>query len=434
MTNGAQQRADAPAATRAAWALGILSATLAVASVALATFNGENPIQLIANHHAIGIVNALVMPLVGALIVARDRRNLLAWLLIIGNLFLAVYNFADQYAPLALGLTSRRLSLPGGDLASWLTAWTNVPGIVIGLVFLILLFPDGRVPSPRWRPLAWAGAVDVVVPTVILAVGYWPLRGPNLITEQGTEPPPLVGAMFWFAFQVGLLLGAISVVALILRYRRAGTTQRQQIKWFAFGAILSIPLSLFPEAQPWGPYLEFVGALFLLAGVGIGILRYRLWDIDRLVNRTLVYGLLSAVLAACYALGVLVLGHTVSAGRSPSSLVVAATTLVVAALFQPLRRRIQQAVDRRFNRRHYDAARTIEAFATRLRDHTDLHTLSGELLAVVDRTLQPTQVSLWLRPTGTPPAVPEQPIWSARLLAVAGRDHDTSRRGLAGPA
>jgi hypothetical protein len=433
MTTATRRRADTSAATRVAWALAILSAALAVASVALATFNGENPVELVANHHAIGIVNALVMPLVGALILARDRHNLLAWLLIVGNLFLAVYNFADQYAHLALGLTPRQLSLPGGDFASWLTVWTNVPGIVIGLVFLVLLFPDGRLPSPRWRPLAWAGAVDLVVPTAILAVGYWPLRGPDLLTEQGPEPPPLVGAMFWIAFQVGLALGAISAVALILRYRRAGTTQRQQIKWFAYGAILSIPLSLFPEAQPWGPYLELLGALFLIAGVGIGILRYRLWDIDRLVNRTLVYGLLTAVLAACYALGVLVLGHTVSAGRSPSSLVVAATTLVVAALFQPLRRRIQQAVDRRFNRRHYDAARTIEAFATRLRDHTDLHTLSGELLAVVDRTLQPTQVSLWLRPTGTPP-VPEPPSWSARLTPAASRGRAPARSGEAGGA
>jgi hypothetical protein len=434
MTTAAQQRAASPVATRVAWALCILSVTLAVASVALATFNGENLIELVADHHAIGIVNALVFPLVGALIVARDRRNPLAWLLIVGNLFLAVYNFADQYAHLALGLTARQLSLPGGEFASWLTAWTSVPGIVIGLVFLILLFPDGRVPSPRWRPVAWAGAVDLVVPTAILAVGYWPYRGPDLLTEQGTEPSPLVGAMFWTAFQVGLVLGAISVVALTLRYRRAGTTQRQQIKWFAFGAILSIPLSLFPEAQPYGPYLEFLGALFLLAGVGIGILRYRLWDIDRLVNRTLVYGLLTAILAGCYALGVLVLGHTLSAGRSPSSLVVAATTLVVAALFQPLRRRIQRAVDRRFNRRHYDAARTIEAFATRLREHTDLHTLSGELLAVVDHTLQPTQVSLWLRPTGPPPPAPEQPSWTARLPPATGRDRAGSRSGVAGRA
>jgi hypothetical protein len=225
--------------------------------------------------------------------------------------------------------------------------------------------------------------------------------------------------MFWIAFVGSLVLGAISVVALVLRFRRAGAVERQQIKWFAYGAVLSIPLSLFPEARPWGPYAEFLGTVLLLAGLGIGILRYRLWDIDRLVNRTVVYGLVTVILGGAYALGVLVLGQAVGAGRSPSSLVVAGTTLVVAALFQPLRRRVQRAVDRRFNRRHYDAARTIEAFATRLREHTDLHALSAELLAVADHTLQPTQVSLWLA---------QPPTWMAgRRLGSSSTSRSTSR-------
>ena len=399
MTIPAQQRARTRVPASLARALCILSATLALASVALAGFNGENLLELVANHHAIGILNALVLPLIGALIVVGDRRHLLAWLLIVGGGFLAVYNFAAQYAPLALGLTSRRLSLPGGDLASWLTGWTNVPGIVILAVFVILLFPDGRLPSRRWRPLAWAGAVVLVVPTAILAVGYWPLRGPQLLTQEGSQPP-LVGAMFWTAFQGALLLGAIGVVALVLRFRRAGAVQRQQIKWFAYGAALSIPLSLFPEARPYGPYLEFLGTVLLLAGLGIGIFRYRLWDIDRLVNRTLVYGLLTATLGAVYAGLVLVLGQLFGGiGTDTPSWAVAGATLAVAALFQPARRRIQQTVDRRFNRRKYNAAKTIEAFSIRLRDQVDLDTLSAELLAAVDQTMQPAAASLWLRPS-----------------------------------
>ena len=415
MTSPARTR---PAATRLAWALCVLSVTLALAAVALAFVNGENLVELVAAHHAIGILDALVLSLVGALIVVRERRHLLAWLLLVDSLFLAVFNFTAQYAPLALGLTSRRLSLPGGDLASWLASWTNVPGIVIGVVFLTLLFPDGRLPSRRWWPLGAAAALTTVVPTMVLAVGYWPLRGPALLTEEG-EVPPLVGGMFWIAFVGSLVLGAISVVALVLRFRRAGAVERQQIKWFAYGAVLSIPLSLFPEADPWGPYAEFLGTVVLLAGLGIGVLRYRLWDIDRLVNRTVVYGLVTVILGGAYALGVLVLGQAVGAGRSPSSLVVAGTTLVVAALFQPLRRRVQRAVDRRFNRRHYDAARTIEAFATRLREHTDLHALSAELLAVADHTLQPTQVSLWLA---------QPPTWMAgRRLGSSSTSRSTSR-------
>jgi hypothetical protein len=400
VTIPAQQGPQTRVLTSLAWALCILSVTLALASVALAGFNGENLLELVANHHAIGILNALVLPLIGALIVVGDRHHLLAWLLILAGAFLAVYNLAAQYAPLALSLTSRRLSLPGGDLASWLTSWTNVPGIVILAVFLILLFPDGRPPSRRWRPVAWAGAVILAVPTAILAVGYWPLRGPQLITQEGSQPP-LVGAMFWTAFQGALLLGAISVVALVMRFRRAGAVQRQQIKWFAYGAALSIPLSLFPEARPYGPYLEFLGTVLLLAGLGLGIFRYRLWDIDRLVNRTLVYGLLTTVLGAVYAGLVLVLGQLFGGiGTETPSWAVAGATLAVAALFQPARRRIQQTVDRRFNRRKYNAAKSIEAFSIRLRDQVDLDTLSAELLAAVDQTMQPASASLWLRPSG----------------------------------
>ena len=404
MTSATREVAPRSAVTRLAWGLCVLSLVLAAASVALAGFNGENLVELVANHHAIGILDALVLAPIGALIVVRDRRHLLAWLLLVDGLLLAVYNFTQQYAPAALGLTPRRLSLPGGVLASWLTSWTNVPGIVIGVVFLVLLFPDGRVPSRRWWPVAWAGVVAVVVPTVVLAVGYWPLRGPGLLTE-GAEEPDLVGAMFWLAFQAALVLGAISVVALVLRFRRAPAVQRQQIKWFAYGAALSIPLSLFPEARPYGPYLEFLGTVLLLAGLGIGILRFRLWDIDRLVNRTLVYGLLTVLLGAVYAGLVLALGQLSGGiGGGTPSWVVAGATLAVAALFQPGRRRIQQLVDLRFNRRKYDAARTIELFSARLRDHVDLDTLSAELLAAVDQTMRPTAASLWLRPSAADPA------------------------------
>ena len=404
MTSAAREVAPRSAVTRLAWGLCVLSLVLAAASVALAGFNGENLVELVANHHAIGILDALVLAPIGALIVVGDRRHLLAWLLLVDGLLLAVYNFTQQYAPAALGLTPRRLSLPGGVLASWLTSWTNVPGIVIGVVFLVLLFPDGRVPSRRWWPVAWAGVVAVVVPTVVLAVGYWPLRGPGLLTE-GTEEPDLVGAMFWLAFQAALVLGAISVVALVLRFRRAPAVQRQQIKWFAYGAALSIPLSLFPEARPYGPYLEFLGTVLLLAGLGIGILRFRLWDIDRLVNRTLVYGLLTVLLGAVYAGLVLALGQLSGGiGGGTPSWVVAGATLAVAALFQPGRRRIQQLVDLRFNRRKYDAVRTIELFSARLRDHVDLDTLSAELLAAVDQTMRPTAASLWLRPSAADPA------------------------------
>jgi hypothetical protein len=195
------------------------------------------------------------------------------------------------------------------------------------------------------------------------------------------------------------------MVAVVLRFRRSRGVERQQIKWFAYGAMIGIPLGLPAELPFWGPILELVQPPLLFGGLAVGIFRYRLYDIDRLLNRTLVYGLLTVSLAATYGAGVLLGGGLVSGGRS-DSLVVAAATLAVAAIFQPLRRAIQRAVDRRFNRRAYDAAATIEAFATRLRQQVDAGALTAELLAVVDHTVQPTRASLWLRPSREGQAAP----------------------------
>jgi hypothetical protein len=395
---------------RTAWCMAGLSVALSIAAVVLAAVNGESPAELVDSHHAIGILTALTGPVVGALIVAGDRRNLLGWVLCVDGVLLGTFNFTEQYAPLALGLTDRHATLPGGAFASWLSAWTNIPGIVLSTVFLVLLFPDGRVPTRRWLPVAWTGAAIAVVPTAILAAGTWPKRGPELVTENASLPPA-VDYMFLVAFSGALLLAAAAAVSLVLRFRRAGAVQRQQIKWFAYGAIVSKPLGAFAMAPGYGPYLELLGSALMLGGLSIGIFRYRLWEIDRLVNRTLVYGLLTAILGGCYALGVLVIGQALSPGDNPSGLAVAATTLAAAAVFRPLRGGIQRAVDRRFNRRRYDAAKTIDQFAARLRQQVDLHALTAELVMVVDQTMQPTAVTLWLRPSGarmgrpvTPPA------------------------------
>jgi hypothetical protein len=382
---------------RWAWGMCALAVLLAVAAMVLAGVNGESPHAYVISHHAIGTVGALFFTPIGALIVSRDRRNLLGWILCADGVLLGVFNFTQQYAPLALGLTPDHRSLPGGHLAAWLGSWTNVPGIVLGTVFLPLLFPDGRLPTRRWRPLLWLGLATAVVPTAILAVAYWSESGPNLVNETGGEPA-LTGNAFQVAFAGALLLTAASVVSLVLRFRRSRAIERQQIKWFTTGAALSVPLSAFATTGAVGAYLELLSTPVLLGGLGIGIFRYRLWEIDRLLNRTLVYGLLTAILGGAYAVGVLVIGQRLSPGDNPSSPVVAASTLAVAALFQPLRRAIQRAVDRRFNRRRYDAAKTIDAFAARLRGHVDLQALTSELLAVVDRTMQPTGVSLWLLP------------------------------------
>jgi hypothetical protein len=366
-----------------AWSMGALSTGLAVAAVVLAGRNGESPAELVLNHHAIGIVTAIGLAVLGALIAARQPRNPIGWLMSVGALFLGVFSFTQQYAPLAVAE-----SLPGVDVTSWLAAWTNLPGIAITITFVFLLFPDGRLPSPRWRPVAWLMAAATVVPAAVLAARAWPVRGPELVLQSFEHPA--VDGVFSTGFFLVLALSVVALAGLIVRFRRSTGVERQQIKWFAYGAMIGIPLGLPAEVPFWGPILELVQPPLMFTGLGIGMFRYRLYDVDRLLNRTLVYGLLTVSLAAGYAAAVLLGGRVVSGGRTSS--------LVVAAAFQPLRRAIKEAVDRRFNRRRYDAARTIEAFAVHLRQQVDPEALRAELLAVVDQTVQPTQASLWLRP------------------------------------
>ena len=374
-----------------AWSLGVLSVALSVAAVGLAARNGEGPAELVANHHAIGIVTAIGMAVLGALIASRKPRNPIGWLMSLSGLLLGVFSFSQQYAPLAVAD-----SLPLVGLSSWLATWTALPGIAITITSSLQLFPDGRLPSPRWRPVAWVSAAATVVPAMVIAVRAWPVRGPELAAL--TFDHPAVTAVFGIGFPVILVLSVVSMAALVVRFRRSAGVERQQIKWFAYGAMIGIPLGLPAEVPFWGPILELVQPPLMFAGLGIGIFRYQLFDVDRIINRTVVYGLVTAVLGAVYAVVVLVAGQlSGTVGGDLPSWAVAAATLAVAALFQPVRRRIQTVVDRRFNRRRYDAARTVEAFSTRLRDQVDLATLSTELLAVVDQTVQPTRTWLWLR-------------------------------------
>jgi hypothetical protein len=249
----------------------------------------------------------------------------------------------------------------------------------------------------------------------------WPQRGLGLLESnlEGLENAPrLVELLVLAGLPLMLLCGLASVVALLLRFRRSRGVERQQLKWFAFAGtvtVAAVVLLVFPSQYGWlGPVSSLVGLPLLLSmpvAAGVAILRYRLYDIDRLINRTLVYGLLTALLGGVYAAVVLLLGQLFGGiGGEPPSWLVAGATLAVAALFQPARRRIQQVVDRRFNRRRYNAARTVETFSARLRDQIDLDTLTVELLAVVDQTMQPTRASLWLRPPDEV-SKPHAPRW-----------------------
>jgi hypothetical protein len=263
--------------------------------------------------------------------------------------------------------------------------------------------PDGRPPSPRWRPVAWlagAGAAAFVAlaavqPTIELDDGHV-VDNPVGVAAVGDPEQGAVGLVLTSA--LGLLVVA-AVVSLVVRFRRSRGEERLQLKWFTYAAAL-LPVILLGDLLPdaANSVLFAVGISLLPVAAGVAILRYRLYDIDRLINRALVYGLVTALLGGVYAGLVLLAGQLFGdLGDRPPSWAVAGATLAVAALFQPARRRVQALVDRRFNRARYDAAHTVDAFSARLRDQVDLDTVAAELLGVVDQTVQPASASLWLR-------------------------------------
>jgi hypothetical protein len=282
-----------------------------------------------------------------------------------------------------------------------LAVWPiNLTALLPALVFL--LFPYGYLPSPRWQPLVWlaVGTSALMAAASALSTVNFPDNVPFARHPMAVVDADAVRLAYGAVqlVQLGVLL--LAGVSLVVRLGRARGQERQQLKWFTYvsavGA-LAITGAVFVTDQPvivavfWFPAVA--------VAIGVAIFKYRLYDIDRIINRTLVYGLLTALLGAACA-GLVLVGGQLSGGATgnPPSWAVAGATLAVAAVFRPARRRIQAGVDRRFNRRRHDAAKTIEAFSTRLRDQIDLDTLSTELLAVVDQTMEPTQVSLWLRP------------------------------------
>jgi hypothetical protein len=352
--------------------------------------------------------NLIVRPMfaaflvVGCLILARRPGNRIGWLFTAVGLLTMTGGLVEPYAEYAY--VTRPGSMPAPLVATWIYSWIWLPTIILALVFPLLLFPTGRSLSPRWRPVAWVAAATTVgyaalgalTPSLKLPDGRT-VANPIGVAGVGDVDENLLG-------NVLLVLSLLSLVAavcsLLIRFRRSHGVERQQLKWFTYAGALVLLTPLGGFLVPGLGNLPFVVVIALPIAVGIAILRHRLYDIDRLINRTLVYGLLTAILGLGYAGTVLVLGQVFGGvGAEPPSWAVAGATLAVAALFQPARRRIQAAVDRRFNRRKYDAAKTVEAFSARLRDELDLDTLSAELLAVVDQTMQPTTASLWLRPS-----------------------------------
>ena len=400
-----------------AWSLAGLSVAMFVAGVAftiLALLAGADRPSGTVGGLAI-FAPFLSFPVVGALIASRRPGNPIGWICLVAGLFWMQIVLGEGQSAYELATTGTVTSSVTLDA---LFFWFWVPPVGLLGIYMILLFPDGRLPSRRWRPFAWfAGAVMAVI-----CVGFIFLPGP-LEGHPGVRNPFGLEWLAWLAdvavFIILLLPICIlvSALSLVFRYRRAGSVVREQIKWLAFAAcfvgvnyfggllaqILFVPEAL--DANAASPlWVSIINNMLLISfagvpvAVGIAILRYRLYDIEIIINRALVYGSLTAMLVGIYVGSVVSLQYAFRAlTGGDSQLAVVASTLTIAALFVPLRRRVQAFMDRRFYRQKYDAQKTLEAFSAKLRDETDLEDLTGELVEVARKTIQPAHLSVWLR-------------------------------------
>jgi hypothetical protein len=401
------------AASWLAWSLWALTLVLTALSLLLLALNRSEPNVYLYDFWAEYTLGALSFSTVGAFVASRRPENPIGWIFCALGLYSGVGHFAGQYAIYAI--LARPDALPGGTALGWIHDWSYVVAIGL-LVFLFLLFPDGRLVSGRWRWFAWFTVAALTVQTIWAMLqpgpmsGLGPIRNPlGIEVATGTLESAL-------NLVTGVLMAAVGLIAaasMFVRLRRAEGVERQQIKWFAYAAaVLVCSAILYTVSSVYqlvsAPWITWVGWALTLASilgtsvaVGVAVLKYRLYEIDTLINRTLVYGSLTALLALVYFGGVAItqaIFHALTGQEEQPQLAIVVSTLVIAALFTPLRRRIQSFIDRRFYRSKYDAAKTLEAFSAKLRDETDLDALSDDLVGVVRETMQPAHVSLWLRP------------------------------------
>ena len=339
---------------------------------------------------------------VGALLVAKRPNNPIGWIMTAAGLMVGIFPAGDSYAAYVMITRGNPDTL--AVVGAWAQSWYWYLLLALALVYLPLFFPDGRLPSRRWRPFALLiGGANLTV--VVLGALSDTLTGQD-VDYKIDNPIGIEGLTQVESLPVFGLLGALlavgfvgAVMAVVVRFRRARGIERQQLKWFLYAAAL-IPVTPLLDALP-GIIENVASGLLVVAlptAIGIAVLRYRLYDIDLVVNRTLVYGSLTAALVLVYLGSVVSLQYIFRAFTGgDSQLAVVVSTLAIAALFNPLRHRFQSFIDRRFYRRKYDAARTLEEFGSRLREETDLDDLSGHLIEVVRETMQPAHVSLWMR-------------------------------------
>jgi hypothetical protein len=390
-------------AARIAWSLWAATLALIAGGLVLGVAGGpETPF------YAYWVEDALISPTfatLGALIVSRRPGNVIGWIFLACGTGAGVQMLSGQYATTAL----HSQTTPGGAVAAWLSTLAQF-SIVFSALFLIMLFPTGRLPSPRWRPLAWIAGAVAAVSMVSTALTPGSIEDFSSVRNPlGVEPFARVLALLDAAGGwAGLACFVAAILSLVLRFYRSRGEERLQLKWFAYASTLGfLAILLGGEARISGTLVWTVAPLSLPVCAGVAILKYRLYEIDAIINRTLVYGALTLMLASLYFGGVVVLQYAFRATTGQeSSLAAVASTLAIAALFSPLRRRVQAFVDRRFYRRKYDAERVLADFSATLRDETDLGRLDEGLISAVRETVQPEHAWLWLRPGIGPENVP----------------------------
>jgi len=380
-----------------AWSLAALAIALQLAGHVLSVVAGT--FELVASALFVPAI-AVAFSVVGALVASRHPNNAVGWIFHGVAVSAGLSGLARGFVDYGLHGGSEPGSLVGAAAAYSDVSW--IPFVLIPATFLLLLFPDGHLPSRRWRSVAWCAGAGIIGGLFTEGARSQPfddfptVKNPFAIDSAVMEPLTALSFLLLFVGMLG------SAAALVLRFRHAARVQRQQIKWLAAAGglvAMTFPIVLVLYDTVGSSVADSTIMLTVLGlpiAAGIAILRYRLYDIDVVINRALVYGVLTATLAGAYLGSVLLLQLLLSGLTADNGLAVAGSTLAVAALFQPARRRIQATVDRRFYRRKYDAARTLEAFAVRLRDELDLDSLQGELRAVVAGTMQPAHVSLWM--------------------------------------
>ncbi len=395
-----------------AWSLygAVIGLSIIWYGAGLLSQDGPTNLLQLVGEALISLAAPVVFAIVAALILSRQPRNTIGWLLMVPVALYVVggpqASYIESLAPSSPAPTVPLL------LMVWFSNW-NWLLLIIPLLYIPLLFPSGRPPTPRWRwvSVATIGWATLFVLMVTLTQKINANTKPNIVFDNpigilGKDTTELLVGL-WI---VGLLALVVAcAVALFIRYRRANETEREQIKWLLYACIVFLVVYVGGSVSGiagtaslggyiWGMFFG-LSVIALPAAIGIAILRYRLYDIDVIINRTLVYGSLTAMLVLVYLGGVVSLQYAlrVVTGQG-SQIAIVASTLAIAALFNPLRRRVQAFVDRRFYRRKYDARKTLEAFSAKLRDETDLEALNNELVSVVMETMQPSHVSLWLRP------------------------------------